>query len=164
MTENECRRLVRKHMLNMMRALGVSGWTIDVSYGEIDNEGNPKGFSNQMELSAHYRYEKALVGINPDKIRDEKEFLRCIRHELIHVALSPFTDYDNYLRKYVGEQPSGTWDAIEAAWQQHIERAVLNVERMIDWGLGLTPEKLITIAARRWEERPKKKKKRRKKR
>lgn len=162
MKERECRRLVRKHMLNMMRALGVSGWTVDVTYGEIDNEGAPKGFSNQMEASVNYRYEKAMIGMNPAKIRDEKEFLQCIRHELVHIALSPFTAYDNYLRKYVGEQPSGVWDAIEEAWQEHVERAVLNVERMLDWGLGQTPVKLIATARRRWgEETPKRRKKRR---
>ncbi len=164
MTEKECRKLVKEHMLHMMRALGVSGWTIDVWYDEIEERADtPKRFASQMELSVNWRYEKAVITINPEVLRDKKDLLQGLRHELIHVVLSPFNAYDTHIRKHVGEQPSETWSAINDAWHGYLESAVLNVERILDWGLDQTPAKLSATARRRWgDEKPKKKKKRKK--
>lgn len=160
MKTNECRALVRKHGLSMMRALAISQWRIDFRYDEIKADDVPAKFSVKATTDLCYRYEKAVVTINPEQMEDEKDFLQSLRHELIHLLLAPFHAYDDYARTIMPERTE--WMTVNKIYHDRCEEMVLKVERMLEWGLNQTPAKMAAGARRRWgEEAPKRRKKRR---
>lgn len=160
MNERECRRLVRKHALNLMRVLSIQQWRIDFVYEEIKAEDVPAKFSILMSTDLHYRYQKAMITINPSTIENEQDFLQSLRHELIHVALVAFSAFDDFARTLM---PNHTdWVSLNKIYHDRYEELVLQIERMLYFGLGQTPEKMVATARRRWgeEERKPRKKKR----
>lgn len=163
MKTSECRRLVRKHTLHLMRVLSIQQWRIDFVYEEIKAEDVPAKFTVLMSTDLHYRYQKAMITINSSPIENEKDFLQSLRHELIHVALVSFSAYDDFARTLM---PTHTdWVSLNKIYHDRYEELVLQIERMLDFGFGQTPEKMVATARRRWGEQiPKRRKKKRSRR
>lgn len=152
MTKAEARRIVRENMLDMMCALGISGWRIDVSYGTLDADDHDDNFSSIMSAQLRPRYEKAIVRIDPEVFDTEAEFLTSLRHELIHVLTAPFWSFSDDVLAVIPPLALMERRAYDQAYHNHWEALVLRVERMLDNGLGQTAKKLVLTARRRWSD------------
>lgn len=150
MNESEARELVKDNMLDMMRAMGISAWVVDVSYGDL-NSHERDGFKRQMSSDMQPRYEHAVIKIDPESIDTATYLLHCLRHELIHIMLAPFWSYDDDVRQMMPPLDSMHIRALDQFYHDRYEALVLRVERMLDWGLGKTPKQLVATARRRWE-------------
>ena len=151
MTKAEARRIVCENLIDMMRALGISAWRIDVSYVDLNRE-DRDGFKRQMSTNMQPRYEHALIKIDPDSIDTDKYLLHCLRHELIHIMLSPFWSYDDDVRQMMPPLDSMSIRTLDQFYHNRFEALVLCVERMFDHGLGKTAKQLVTTARRRWSD------------
>ena len=150
MTKAEARRIVSENMIDVMRALGSSGWTIKCYYyNRCDEDDKSGSFKNQMSTDIQGRYEKAGITIYFDALDDEKDFLECLRHELIHVMLAPFDRYDDDVRMMMHPLDRMPRRALDQFYQDRYEALVLAVERMLDWGLGKNTKQLIATVRRR---------------
>ena len=150
MTKAEARRIVRENMIDMMRALAISAWRIDVSYGPLDSDAD--SFTTLMSVQMRPRYEKAIVRIDPEPFENETDFLTSLRHELIHVLTAPFWSYDEDIRQMMPPLDAMQLRALNQFYHDRWEALVLRVERMLDFGLGKNAKQLVATARRRWEQ------------
>lgn len=150
MKTSEARELVENNMPDLMRAMGISAWRVDVSYGDLNSE-ERDGFNRQMTSNMQPRYEHAVLKIDPGSMDTATYFLHCLRHELIHIMLSPFWSYDDDVRQMMPPLDSMNIRALDQFYHDRYEALVLRVERMLDWGLGKKPKQMIATARRRSE-------------
>ncbi len=88
MDQSAVKRLVERDLETLMRAFGVPHWSIRVCYGPID--GADDGCMAQGHCHRLIDYESATITLDPANLDDEDEVLKTLRHELMHVVLSPF--------------------------------------------------------------------------
>jgi hypothetical protein len=130
MQESEVQAIVDAHIKPMMRLLGVQAWRIAVRY-EAESEDHPDWVAS---CDRHTSYQRATIRIDPARHDTAAEVLDSLRHELIHVVLSPFDAYRALATANI--KAGSAMDAAEdRAWEAAIELSVLAVERIFDWGL-----------------------------
>lgn len=125
MDASEVKRIVETHVDILKEALALFHWRITISY---DPERD--GWKASCDRNGG-DYLRAAINIDPAKHGDEDDVVESLKHELIHLLLTPFDVYRNVLTAGVDE------DSVEgqrelALWAHVVEQATVNIER----GLG----------------------------
>ncbi|MBD2261363.1 hypothetical protein [Pseudanabaena sp. FACHB-2040] len=132
MDKSEVKAIVHEHINRLMNELGpVRSWNVTVKYDRLSSDAHT---TINAEIGFDYAYEQAVITIDPDSQDDANHVLRNLRHELIHLLLAPIEAYRGVVRSMLDEQQ----EEVEAAAERvAIERCVMNVERVLDWGLKI---------------------------
>jgi|GEM_PF-3436176 len=129
MDRSQCSYIVKREMPKLTKLLGVQFWIITVTYEPISD---PKINST---CDRQYPQQKAVINIDPGKHRTEADILHSLRHELIHILLSPLDVYRNLAA--ANFEPNTPMAKVEAtSWEISLELSVLAVERIFDWGIA----------------------------
>jgi hypothetical protein len=131
MDRSAARAIVDREIEPLMRRLGIPHWHVSVVY---DLRADNTSATTQALCHTLVDYNRARIEIDPDAIDDEADLLRVLRHELMHVLLSPFDLVANTLRDALDDRSRAVLQTIQAYAQ---EQAVINLERMYR---GLTKE------------------------
>lgn len=131
MERSECKKIVEAHLKDLMWELAVQNWQVNIRYQEL-----PERTTASVELN--YAYEWAILFIDPDKHETTEDVLKSLRHELIHLLLGPIEAYRLTLRELIKPK---LHDAEAQAAHTAIERTVLNIERIFEWGKRKNPFK-----------------------
>jgi hypothetical protein len=131
MDRSACKAIADKHLLRMMRLVGVSHWTIAVSF-DATKEGT------KATCEVFVKYERAEITIDAQKAETPLDVLESLRHELFHVLLANFEVYFQIVQRATKEQE--LVDLNLYGWQFAQEKTVLNMERACDWCFDYTGE------------------------
>ena len=116
------RKVVEKHALKMMRAIGIPHWKVNIDYARL--EGTTAAQCN-LERA---KYWIADITIDCEAMEDEADVLRCLRHELLHVLAAPFAHYRAVLTAAMDPE-SDEWQREVELWRFAMEQHVLSLEK-----------------------------------
>lgn len=116
-------KVIKKHHKRLVKQLGLSDWGISFAVERIDGE--PAGQS-----TVHSAYRHARLVLDPEKITDEEDALRVLRHELIHVLVWPWPAWGEVVLELLPDGDSG--DALMTQYHFFMERLVGEIERLVD--------------------------------
>ena len=132
MDRSAVKAIVDREIESLMKRLGIQHWTVAVRY-EPEAE-RPDGQIRRGFCSPNLDYNTAAIQFNPEAFDTEEEVLHVLRHELLHVVLSPYDLYKNALAPVLDTDPAKV-EVFAVLWTHVIEKAVINLNRMY---LGLT--------------------------
>lgn len=138
MTVDEAKTIVERHIRWFKWGMGLTAWTINVYYQRLSE-------NVQGECSTDVRYLTATVTIDNDQVDDAERLLYVLRHEFLHIL---HAEFDHALNCAI-EEFDGTTEK-NLLWQMKRsaqERTVRALEFMLDCGLGVTPDRLMDMAA-----------------
>jgi hypothetical protein len=135
MDKSKVREIVREHAESLMEQLGIPHWKIDFYYNLRVSDGN---HTVKGRCTKSINYNQAMVELDPDSFDDEAEVLKIIRHELLHVVLSPFDLFRQVADEMWKADPTRE-SMMDRVWDHAVEQAVVNLERM-HRGLTRKPE------------------------
>ena len=147
METSEAKEIVRASVRPMMHALGLQAWAIDIFYEAIETKGRvrPEGFMLLGECGINEPYQKAQITINARAHDNRSALLQTLRHELLHIVMGPIQTFADAARRHA---MNGTEDLLSAHYHECVERTVLGLERLLDWGHNLSPARLATKGRR----------------
>lgn len=109
----------------IQKGLGLERFKIKYIATEIPDDEDAKLTLNAMvRILPHY--EKAHIFLSPSQIDSETELYRLLRHEMLHVLLSPFEEAEAMIDDLV---PNSQSAFIRKAMEIASERTVLALER-----------------------------------
>ena len=120
MEKSEVRAIVEREAESLLRSFGVSPWKLTIAYDLVGDE-------QLGECSRLLDYQTATIRLNPSLLDDEAAVLSTLRHELLHIVLSPLDLYTATVGPLV-EGPLR--DVLERVWTHALERTVINLERL----------------------------------
>lgn len=123
----EAELLLRRELGRLLKALGLSHFSIDLVVGRCSDN------SNQAESSVMDEYQRGQVTVDPAKHDDAEELTESLRHELQHFLIAPFDHVQEQVMAYL-EDDKAAARAIGEAFRVAKERTVRNLERT-DMGL-----------------------------
>lgn len=126
----QAERLVRKYTKGLTRDLFLKEWEIDIGVAKLDDDA--KGASGVMP-----EYKSSSITIDHTRADDEDDLYRTVRHELVHVMISPFEKYRNQIRFAVSS--AGVWRVLEECYRTCMEETVVNIEKVLDEFIGRSP-------------------------
>ncbi|HEY9737536.1 MAG TPA: hypothetical protein V6D06_14680 [Trichocoleus sp.] len=132
MDKSAVKAAVEKHLERVSNQLApVRSWKLTIKYEALP--GDHKS-TTEASCSFDYAYEDAVIRFDPEAHDDERHVVRNLRHELIHLLLAPIEAYRETITPMLSdEQSSVEYQAARVA----VERCVMNVERVFDWGLNI---------------------------
>lgn len=130
----EAKRIMDDHLLAMRHLLYLNDWKINLKWGSFKTAHSEGEFEVLAQCSVEASYKQASIEVDHTRLHDEEDLLRVIRHELLHLFHADLNLYRDQTREMLGAR---SWNAVEAAWLNGVERLVLQMEAMLDNGLGL---------------------------
>ncbi len=121
-----------KGLKPMQTALNLNDWVIWTEFKTIED--------GKGQCSPRPGYQRAMLTFNLAEIDDEKDFLRCLRHELLHLLNGESQLYRQACMNHVCD--SHAQNALEDVYDNVEEHLVRRLECLLD-SFGYTPEKLI---------------------
>jgi hypothetical protein len=148
MDKSEIRAIVEEHLPHLKQSLGLNHWVINVEYKKLDDDVSG-------ECRARYPYHRADLKLDPAELHSRAAVLETLRHELLHVVLSPI----NILMDTAWDLVSGpeAESALKQAYRHANELSVNAVEYALDVGLGQTVKAISRRGERtiqRWNGAP----------
>ena len=147
MTKKEAQALVDECFEPMARAMGV--WNPDRLACHVYKKGENKNWTMNNVLSTWYN--KSIIKVYAIRIYDREDFLRDIRHELLHLNQIGFAGFCQTIMQIVpdeeGRDPPGAWNALDQQWRRDFENDMVRLENMMD-SLGMTGKKILAIGKR----------------
>jgi hypothetical protein len=132
MTRLEISKWIKINGPRLQRELSIEDWRIQYDYQDNlhENDGVPQPSPNcvfTMCCNAQEDYQRALITIDPSQINSQKDLRESLRHEMLHICLSPITSF--YLAVfYQKSKPS----LLNELYIQCAERSVRAVEKILD--------------------------------
>jgi hypothetical protein len=124
MTVADAKALVESWLPELIEALGLGHWTISVAYR------SPEDSSCQASCARQVSYNIAEIEFDAESYQDEASLFADLRHELLHVVLSPFDVYTNYVAGFSVNNP--TIAAQDEFLRRYVtEQAILNLEKIL---------------------------------
>lgn len=136
MDRSKLRAFVNKHIKWIRWAFQPQQWQVDITV-----EASDKDASAACETKSMYR--KVDLMFDPEKTHNTEQAFSSIRHEMIHVLLAEFDLLYEAIKRVA---PASELEILDVLYHNAHERAVGNIERMLDQGLGLDGMKLIERA------------------
>ena len=127
MTKDELTSVTNEHLLAFQEALGLTHWTVLI---DVADKAHEREFAATCHREINYD-NAVLTFYGPTWESPElTQPLRTLRHELIHLMLSPFSLLDECLRAQIrGGKHAGA--AAVRLSEYCEEQAVINVERAL---------------------------------
>lgn len=132
MDASAVKALVARELEPLAKKLGVGHWQITASTSPKDSDGD--GQILRGECNRLIDYDNAHITLNPEAFDDEGDALKTIRHELLHVVVSPFDLVWDMAKELMGDDAKA-FKALAVAWTHATEKTIINLERMYQ---GLT--------------------------
>jgi len=115
------------HLDRIKELFGLRAWRIEIRYEKSPPEGEQDTLAQVTALSER---ERALVVLYCDPIRDEAELEHTLEHEMLHILIAPFEEAFEVAQPML---PAGkARDSVAVAYMQAAERAVRNLERLLE--------------------------------
>ena len=127
MDESKVRSIVEANLPAMQGRFGLAGWRLVLKYGPC-----PSSATAAAEVSTNLDYQRAWVTVNPHTADDEADVIDSVRHELLHLVVSP---YDLFFDHVAGGLVGAEAAQVRKLFVWSMEQSVLNMERMLD-GIG----------------------------
>ena len=154
MDQSKVRRIVEDHIRDLMWALDLNDWMVNVQYRKLD-----PGVDGNCVVT--YKYKHATISLDPNEYNTESEVLEVLLHELLHVVTGPTCMMSAVINRTLTTDEGKA--AASACFDNADELLIKQLERMLEVGMGYTPKKLAALGARRKLVKPTKKKRRKKK-
>ena len=125
-------KIINKNMPILRCACQIQSWEIEVIYEPL------------VEVIAtcecNVPYNIATITIDPEQHKAECAVLNTLRHECLHIVISEF---DYLYNKMISIIPmtKNTRELLDESYIRAQEVTVGNIERMLDYGLGLSDKK-----------------------
>jgi len=134
---------------DMIHAMRLDHWRVDVELGAVDDSGHLLGEGVSDPRSRH-----VIITIDSDLHDNVKEIGNTLRHELLHVLHASFQTYRRACSHGLKRRED---DIVEEVYQLASEETVMGIEAMLD-AIGLDAETLavkgaVLRSARRWPPR-----------
>ena len=128
--------IARAYLEPMSQALHVAHWDIKL---EVKHIASKEGAAAQVFMDNDYH--KARIVIDHRECDSEADVCRYLRHELIHLLLGPFDLYADTTREALKgvDGASSLLDVDHRVFTHAVEQAVLNLERVFDFGIKYQP-------------------------
>jgi hypothetical protein len=107
----------------MAALLGLSHWKIILDYGSTGDEDCAANCLRRID------YGTAFITINPEAMKDERQVLGTLRHELLHIHAAPF---DLFYEAALASTDEKADPALKRISRHAHEQFVLGLERMFD--------------------------------
>lgn len=125
MDRSEVKRIVDENITRMVDQLGIGYWRGEVVYGPCQNPDWKASCQRIVD------YDQFIITIDHEKAETPEDVLRSLRHELLHVLISPFDLYRDVVTQMIAASDGDTCVA-ERVWTHAVEQVVLRLERMLD--------------------------------
>lgn len=119
----DVRAIVEQHAPRMKNALGIERWDISITVGRCHDE--VKG-----QCEADPRYMIATIVIDPEHAEDLDDVVKTLRHEMLHVLVSPFEIYRAAVHQLVDIEAA--LNAVDEVWTFATENVVHSIEAALD--------------------------------
>lgn len=126
MDRSAVKAIVDREIEPLLRRLGIPHWRITVSYEPAPPDADGRYVAGHVNRRVDY--DQAHVTLNPEAFDDESDVLRVLRHELMHVVLSPYDVFLNAVQSTLDGHAAAP--ALQSVWTHCMERAVIHLERM----------------------------------
>lgn len=136
----ELQKIIRDDIPDLKQAMNMSTWNIVINFEKIDND------ACDAQIGTNKSYEDGTITVDYTKIIDRADFLQTIRHEFLHCLMPDFGLLERQLRLVTSEK---TFKVIDETLTAIEERTVMNVEHMLDFGLGFTAVKMVRRGRRK---------------
>lgn len=119
--------------------LNLQDWTIHIVWGHIpSSHGEHSVVAGNCNADPNYR--EATICLNNEVIEDKEKLLFVLRHEMLHIMISPFHLFHRQAGECMGEHAV---EALRHAYTLGMELTIGNIERMLDQGLELNPKGML---------------------
>jgi len=140
LTKARAQRIVRENLPWLRWAMQLQDWSIDVKWDWLEKRSEHAAVAGEVDARPDYRF--ATIVMDHRQATDKARLLHNLRHELLHLVLSPFIT-GCYIAQVAA--PLDAAPAIDAAFTTATEQAILQIERALDL-LGMTAEGMIAAA------------------
>jgi len=132
MDKSDALNIAREALGPMLSALSLTHWTINLTADSEDDH------ETLASVSFNHLYASATINIDPNKLSNPTAILASLRHELIHLLLSPY-DMPETLLPECTEAP--ITPTLLKSLEHANELSILNLETTLD-ALGHTASAL----------------------
>ena len=136
MDRSEVIRIVEANLDSLRDALWLQNWRIGINYGPCE-EPDTAGTCDLTDAD----YNRASINLDPHHLHNERDVLRTLVHELLHVVLARYGLYRDVVTglvpKELGDQVT---NAELAAWTHAQEQTVLLLQDGVARHLWDKPE------------------------
>jgi hypothetical protein len=124
LTVADAKALVESWLPDLVEVLGLGHWKITVAYDK------PPEANWQAACSRQVSYNVAEIELDVESYEDPAKLFFDLRHELLHVVLSPFDVYTHYVAGFGVNNP--TIAAQDEFLRRYAtEQAILNLEKIL---------------------------------
>jgi RNA polymerase sigma factor (sigma-70 family) len=121
--QSKVRAFVEQNIGPLSRAMGISHWTIRVTYGPCEQP------NHDADCGRIYPYNVADINIDPARAENDDDVLRLLCHELAHIVLHPFDLYRDVMLQGLAEGSTAAKQE-DQLWVYCVEQAVINLRRL----------------------------------
>lgn len=139
MNHSEGRAIVKREAGRMLYALGLNQWKLDVLYERIEG-------GSLAACNTDLFYKRILIRIDLDLHNSEWELLRSLRHEMFHVFHAYFNFMLDQSKEVMTDEQARM---INKTWKLACENMVQMLEFAFDAGLGISPQRMLSMSRRR---------------
>ena len=129
MERSEVKKIVEKHVKQMMLDIGIPHWNVTIEYDRL-----PYGVKASCDLD-RAKYWAADLTIDHEKMDDKGDVLHCLRHELLHILAAPFQHYRAVMTAGIDHESQEGEREIEL-WRFAMEQHVLILEKALASEVG----------------------------
>lgn len=144
MDKSKLRQIVQAKVEKLRWALQLQDWKLDVEYCHIGDRDDDESIVGNCTPRLGYRC--ATIKLDPEHIHEDEDVIEILRHELLHLIHADLTLLMDAIEPHI--QRDG-FKTIQRIYWHAIEKIVGNIERMLDNGLGLSPDRMIQLSAKR---------------
>ncbi len=137
MSKAEVRAIVDENIRDLRNALQLNEWTVDIDY-DANIDGRATCAADPMRFTAR-------IVLNPGQLKNEKDVLDTLLHELLHIYHCEFDLYREAVRASVGDR---VFKAMAPAFETGCERVVQRLCFLFRHTFNTTPKKLIAKVRR----------------
>ncbi len=137
MDQPECKTIVDNEAERLALRLGIPHWDLLIECVPLPDD--EQGWTRRGNVEIKPEYNKAHIRLNPEAFSIPPDVLKTLRHEMLHVVLSPFDQFLAIIRPVLERNKTVEKMAL-AAWTQSAEKAVINLERMYRGLVNEDPE------------------------
>ena len=144
MKKKRAQKLIDECFEPMARAMGLWDPEKLVCYAYKKKGGTP----SQMSAEVNPIYKWTVIRVWSKDINTRHEFLRSLRHELLHVTQTGFHGFFETASQIIPNQrkhdPPRAFQVLHTQWNRDLENDMVRLERTMD-SLGMTGEEILRI-------------------
>lgn len=123
--KSEIKKLIHNYVKEYTEKFGLQDWSIYIEFEKCSNE------NHVAEIVAKGCYQRAWITFDLDMLRNRSEeaISKTVKHEILHIFDSPFTDTMEILGKMLTPKQ---YEIYEVIYLQACEKMVRGLEKAFD--------------------------------